>query len=139
MEIGPRRDLLGELAEATRTEGLKFGFYYSLYEWFNPLWKTDRARYVTEHMMPQFRDVVTRYKPSLIFSDGEWDMPSKDWNCSLGSSTRRKTATKSSSTTAGVRNAAISTAGIGQQSMRRVSPMERTPGKRVGEWPTPTD
>jgi alpha-L-fucosidase len=30
-------------------------------------------------MHPQFKDVVTRYRPSLIFSDGEWDMPSKDW------------------------------------------------------------
>lgn len=79
MEVGPRRDLLCELAEATRAKGLKFGFYYSLYEWFNPLWKTDRARYVTEHMTPQFKDAVTRYKPSIIFSDGEWDMSSQDW------------------------------------------------------------
>jgi alpha-L-fucosidase len=57
----------------------KFGFYYSLYEWFNPLWLQDRARYVTEHMTPQFKDVVNRYAPAIIFSDGEWDMPSKDW------------------------------------------------------------
>jgi alpha-L-fucosidase len=78
-EIGPKRDLLGELAQASRKEGLKFGFYYSLYEWFNPLWKTDKERYVREHMTPQFKDVVSRYQPSIIFSDGEWDLPSKDW------------------------------------------------------------
>jgi len=78
-EIGPKRDLMRELADATREKGLKFGFYFSLYEWFNPLWLSDKPRYVAEHMMPQFKDVVTRYEPSIIFSDGEWDLPSKDW------------------------------------------------------------
>ena len=80
VEIGPHRDLLRELADATRARGLKFGFYYSLYEWFNPLWLKDRSRYVTEHMMPQFKDVVTRYQPAIIFSDGEWEMASKEWH-----------------------------------------------------------
>lgn len=79
VETGPRRDLLGELAGATRRHGMKFGFYYSLYEWFNPLWLQDRARYVDEHMIPQFKDVVTRYAPSIIFSDGEWELPSREW------------------------------------------------------------
>jgi alpha-L-fucosidase len=79
-EVGPHRDLLAELSEATRARGLKFGFYYSLYEWFNPLWKADRPRYVAEHMTPQFKDAVTRYRPSIIFSDGEWDLPSADWH-----------------------------------------------------------
>ena len=27
-------------------------------------------------MIPQFKDVVTRYQPAIIFSDGEWDLPS---------------------------------------------------------------
>jgi alpha-L-fucosidase len=30
-------------------------------------------------MFPQFKDLVTRYKPSIIFSDGEWDLPSAEW------------------------------------------------------------
>jgi alpha-L-fucosidase len=28
---------------------------------------------------PQFKDLVTQYKPSIIFSDGEWDLPSEAW------------------------------------------------------------
>ena len=79
VETGPGRDLLGELSEAVRARGLKFGFYYSLYEWYNPLWLADRKRFVDEHLFPQFKDVVTRYKPAIIFSDGEWEMTSKEW------------------------------------------------------------
>ena len=79
VDTGPKRDLLGDLSDSVRKAGLKMGFYYSLYEWFNPLWISDRKRYVEEHMLPQFKDVVTRYKPSIIFSDGEWDMTHEQW------------------------------------------------------------
>jgi len=79
MEVGPKRDLLGELNEAGRKRGLKMGIYYSLYEWYHPLWLEDRDRYVTEKFHPQFKEVVTKYKPPVIFLDGEWDMDYKKW------------------------------------------------------------
>ena len=75
----PKHDLLGDLTNAVREAGLKMGYYYSLYEWFNPLWKQDKKRYVSEHMFPQFKDLVTRYKPSVIFSDGEWELSDTAW------------------------------------------------------------
>ena len=75
----PNRDLLGDLTNAVRAEGLKMGYYYSLYEWFNPLWQTDKKKFVTEHMFPQFKDLVTKYKPSVIFSDGEWELSDTAW------------------------------------------------------------
>jgi alpha-L-fucosidase len=80
VEIGPKRDLLGDLSEAVRSKGLRMGYYYSLYEWYNPLWLYDKSRYVREHMFPQFKDLVTHYKPAIIFSDGEWEMTSADWH-----------------------------------------------------------
>jgi len=79
VEVGPHRDLLGELATAVRARGLRFGVYYSLYEWYNPLWLSDRPKFVATHLFPQFKDLVTRYQPSLIFSDGEWEMTSAEW------------------------------------------------------------
>lgn len=79
MDVGPKRDLVGEMAEATRRKGLKFGIYYSLYEWYHPLWLSDKPRYVAEHFHPQFKDVVTRYRPSVIFADGEWEADDKLW------------------------------------------------------------
>jgi alpha-L-fucosidase len=79
VEIGPHRDIVGDLSEAVRAKGLKFGLYYSLYEWFNPLWVTDKPAFVDKHLFPQFKDLVTRYKPSLIWSDGEWNATSAEW------------------------------------------------------------
>ena len=79
MVRGPRRDLLGELNEAGRKRGLRMGIYYSLYEWWHPLWLTDRERYVTEHLHPKFQEVVTRYKPPVIYLDGEWEMDYTQW------------------------------------------------------------
>ena len=80
VDVGPRRDLLLDLMEAGRAKGLHMGIYYSLYEWYNPLWLSNKPRYVTEHMMPQFKDVVNHAKPAIIFSDGEWELTSAEWH-----------------------------------------------------------
>ncbi|HEY0740864.1 MAG TPA: alpha-L-fucosidase [Chryseosolibacter sp.] len=79
VDVGPHRDLAGDLIKAVRAEGLKMGYYYSLYEWFNPLYRRDVNRYVTEHMTPQMKDLVIRYKPDIFWTDGEWDHPSEIW------------------------------------------------------------
>ncbi len=80
MEIGPHRDLLGELEQAVRKTDIKFGVYYSLYEWFHPLWRMDREKFVSDHFFPQFKDLVTKYKPDLIWADGEWEMTADKWH-----------------------------------------------------------
>lgn len=75
---GPRRDIVGELTRAVRRTGLKMGFYYSLTEWTNPrhVWYVDPdstiADYVDNYMIPQFKELVTKYQPTVIFTDGEW-------------------------------------------------------------------
>ncbi len=79
VDIGPHRDLCGDLTDAVKKQGLHMGFYYSLYEWFNPLYKSDLNSYVTNHMIPQMKDLVTRYTPDILWTDGEWDKSSKDW------------------------------------------------------------
>lgn len=78
-DVGPHRDLAGDLSEAVKAKGLHMGFYYSLYEWFNPLYKSNVNKYVAEHMMPQLKDLVMRYKPDIIWPDGEWEHPSETW------------------------------------------------------------
>jgi alpha-L-fucosidase len=79
VDVGPHRDLAGDLSNAVKAKGLHMGFYYSLYEWFNPLYKTDINKYVSEHMMPQLKDLVVRYQPDIIWPDGEWEHPSETW------------------------------------------------------------
>ncbi len=79
VDVGPHRDLLGDLVKAVRKKDLRIGFYYSLYEWYNPVYNSNINDYVDNHFIPQFQDVVTRYKPDIIFADGEWDYTSKVW------------------------------------------------------------
>lgn len=79
VDVGPHRDLAGDLIEAVRARGLRMGYYYSLYEWYNPVYKSDVKRYVDQHMLPQLKDLVMRYKPDLVWPDGEWEHPSEVW------------------------------------------------------------
>ncbi len=79
VDVGPHRDLAGDLINAVRAEGLRMGYYYSLYEWYNPLYKSDVNKYVDEHMIPQMKELVNSYKPDIVWTDGEWDHPSEVW------------------------------------------------------------
>lgn len=92
MDVGPHRDILGDLTKAVRNEGLKMGVYYSIIDWetnwshrpeggyFVPerdrkLFGIDESKYPDEILIPQLKELVTKYEPSLIFSDGgEWDL-----------------------------------------------------------------
>ena len=78
-EAGPHRDLLGDLFTAIRKTSVHAGMYYSLYEWFNPLYLNDKPKYVSEHMWPQMKDVITTYQPDVFWTDGEWEGPDTLW------------------------------------------------------------
>ena len=86
VDVGPHRDICGELTEAVRKQGLKMGFYYSLPEWTSPIhrWYEDPdeniGTYVDTHMIPQFKELITRYKPTILFTDGEWRNSAEQWH-----------------------------------------------------------
>jgi alpha-L-fucosidase len=79
MDIGPNRDLLGDLFKAVRKTSVHAGMYYSLYEWFNPLWKSDPKKYAAEHVWPQMKELINNYQPDVFWTDGDWDAPAETW------------------------------------------------------------
>jgi len=85
--VGPRRDLVGELANAIRNKtDVRFGLYHSLFEWFNPLYLKDKKNsfqtsdFVNTKVKPCLKDIVTTYKPDVVWSDGDWVAPDTYWN-----------------------------------------------------------
>jgi len=97
MEVGPKRDLVGDLATSVRRRGLRFGLYYSIIEWesnsthrtetgyFIPKPLVEKYRipddqYVDDHLIPQLKELVINYRPAVIFGDaGEWDHTAAEW------------------------------------------------------------
>jgi len=78
VDVGPHRDLLGDLTTSVRREGLRMGYYYSLLEWYHPFYTKETIRkYVDDHMIPQMKELVVNYKPDILWTDGEWDYPSE--------------------------------------------------------------
>jgi alpha-L-fucosidase len=88
MKMGPHKDILGEYFAAARKEGLKVGLYYSLYEWFNPLYTgkdipyaglKKANNYVDDVMIPEIKELIDLYHPDFFYFDGEWDHPVSFW------------------------------------------------------------
>ena len=80
-----KRDILGELAEACKAEGLQLNFYYSLMDWHRKDYpvgsvanhvlgnqKGDYASY-KKFMLAQIGELIDWYHPGNIWFDGEWE------------------------------------------------------------------
>jgi alpha-L-fucosidase len=79
------RDVVGELAEAVRAAGMRFGVYYSggLDSTFNDhplgtfsdlLAAQPRGDYV-DYAVAQVRELIERYRPSVLWNDISWPTP----------------------------------------------------------------
>ncbi|XP_054013327.1 alpha-L-fucosidase [Hylaeus anthracinus] len=86
MDIGPQKDLIGELAMAIRSStDLRFGLYHSLYEWYNPLYLFDKENnftteiFVKQKIIPELHELINKYKPEIIWSDGDWEASDNYW------------------------------------------------------------
>jgi alpha-L-fucosidase len=79
VDVGPKRDLIADLFKSVRKTSVRAGMYYSLYEWFNPLWKADKKKYAAEHAWPQMKDLINNYQPDVFWTDGDWEAPAETW------------------------------------------------------------
>ncbi len=79
-DVGPHRDFCMELREAMEGTGVKFGVYHSVYEWFNPYYLRDPEEYALKHLHPMLKELVCRYEPWTLFTDGEWEHTSDVWH-----------------------------------------------------------
>nr|XP_002734463.2 PREDICTED: alpha-L-fucosidase-like [Saccoglossus kowalevskii] len=87
VDSGPHRDLVGELAASiAKKTDLHFGLYYSLLEWYNPLYLSDKASnfekndYIKNVVTPQLNELIVSYKPDVLWLDGDWGGSDKYWN-----------------------------------------------------------
>jgi alpha-L-fucosidase len=89
-----QRDILKELADACRKQGIRICWYHSIMDWHHPDylprrdWEKDRSaagadfnRYVS-HMKNQIKELLTNYGDiGVLWFDGEWE---KTWNQEYG-------------------------------------------------------
>lgn len=68
-----------------KNEGLRFGLYYTLMEWFHPLYLTDKntdwqtTNFVEQKVLPEMRDLVTSYQPDIFWTEGTWEAEDTYW------------------------------------------------------------
>lgn len=85
MNTGPRKDIVRLLSDSVRNYNMKFGVYYSLIEWYNEMYEDDKSReystsvYTDNVVWPDIKQLVTDYRPSVLWSDGEWEGTDTYW------------------------------------------------------------
>lgn len=80
VECAPKRDFLMELKNAMEGTGVRFGVYHSVYEWWHPYYLEDPEKYALEHLHPMLKELIEKYQPNTLFTDGEWSHESSVWH-----------------------------------------------------------
>lgn len=80
VECAPKRDFLMELKNAMEGTGVRFGVYHSVYEWWHPYYIENPEKYALEHLIPMLKELVEKYQPNTLFTDGEWEHESSVWH-----------------------------------------------------------
>ncbi|MEU6788714.1 alpha-L-fucosidase [Nonomuraea angiospora] len=73
-----KRDILAELATAARAQGVKLGFYYSIWDWHDPDAQPGSPNYAAyvARMKAQLKELLTNYGDiAVLWFDGEWEDP----------------------------------------------------------------
>jgi alpha-L-fucosidase len=84
-----KRDIVGELAKACKKQGITFCIYFTVLDWHDPDYPIHRMGKDTEgnmtafvaRMKNQLRELITRYKPAMLWFDGYWETP---WTVEYG-------------------------------------------------------
>jgi alpha-L-fucosidase len=68
------RDILAELKAASDRHGVKFGVYYSIWDWHDPDFPDPATfgKYKTR-MYAQLKELIDNYHPAVLWFDGQWD------------------------------------------------------------------
>jgi len=77
--LGPHRDFCMELRDAMDRVDVKFGVYHSLLEFDHPLYVSNIDAFVTQHLHPMMKELVCKYEPWTLFTDGEWRYTAEQW------------------------------------------------------------
>lgn len=80
VDVGPHRDFCQELKDALDKTDVKFGVYHSVYEWFNPIYLRNPEEYAVKHLIPMLKELIEKYQPATLFTDGEWEHTSDVWH-----------------------------------------------------------
>ena len=100
-DVGPKRDVLGDLTKAVRSKGMRIGYYYAFMEYWTstttvwPEKASDRTGYYIPKaewnkykLSPKthvakihnnIKYLVIKYKPDIIWADAEWDGDATYW------------------------------------------------------------
>lgn len=80
VDVGPHRDFCRELKDALDKTDVRFGVYHSVYEWYHPLYLKNPEEYAVKHLVPMLKELMEKYQPATLFTDGEWEHDSSVWH-----------------------------------------------------------